>query len=162
MSYGHAAELQRTQPPLSRLEYLVSQLGVWAELNPSLRSLHSEFETICRELADQDIQRRYLDVRLAIAYRAVEIMQGYKDGVITEDDARDRLTALPRTRPPELYPASYRRWYDALLKAHASARHRTRQATIASRVTVALAVILGIYGIYIQRYGIHHGSFWQL
>jgi hypothetical protein len=27
--YGHAAELQRTQPPLSRLEYLVRQLGLY-------------------------------------------------------------------------------------------------------------------------------------
>lgn len=57
MSYGHAAELQRTQPPLSRLEYLVSQLGVWAELNPALRSLHSEFETICRELREAGADR---------------------------------------------------------------------------------------------------------
>jgi len=52
MSYGHANELQRTQPPLSRLDYLVSQLGVWANLNPSLRSLHSEFETIARQLRE--------------------------------------------------------------------------------------------------------------
>jgi hypothetical protein len=50
-SYGHAAELQRTQPPLSRLEYLIRQLGLWADANPSLRSLHSEFVTIHRELA---------------------------------------------------------------------------------------------------------------
>jgi hypothetical protein len=112
--------------------------------------------------AGQDIQRRYLDVRLAIAYRAVEIMQGYKDGGITEDDARDQLTALPRTRPPELYPATYRHWYDALLKAHAPARHRGKWSTAASRLTVVLAVVLGAYGIYIQRYGIHHGSFWML
>lgn len=52
MSYGHAAELQRTQPPLSRLEYLVRQLGLWADLNPDLRSLHSEFVTIHRELSE--------------------------------------------------------------------------------------------------------------
>jgi len=51
-SYGHAAELQRTQPPLSRLEYLIRQLGVWADLNPSLRGLHSEFVTIHRELRE--------------------------------------------------------------------------------------------------------------
>jgi hypothetical protein len=50
MSYGHASELQRTQPPLSRLEYLIRQLGLWADANPSLRSLHSEFVTIHREL----------------------------------------------------------------------------------------------------------------
>jgi hypothetical protein len=52
VSYGHAAELQRTQPPLSRLEYLIRQLGIWADANPSLRSLHSEFVTIGRELRE--------------------------------------------------------------------------------------------------------------
>ena len=51
-NYGHAAELQRTQPPLSRLEYLVRQLGEWAKLNPALRGLHSEFETIHQELRE--------------------------------------------------------------------------------------------------------------
>ena len=51
-SYGHAPELQRTQPPLGRLEYLVRQLGLWADLNPALRSLHSEFVTIHRELVE--------------------------------------------------------------------------------------------------------------
>jgi hypothetical protein len=52
MSYSHASELQRTRPPLSRLDYLNRQLGEWAKLNPSLRSLHSEFETIARELRE--------------------------------------------------------------------------------------------------------------
>jgi selenocysteine lyase/cysteine desulfurase len=52
MSYGHAASLQRTQPPLSRLEYLNRQLGERVKLNPSLRSLHSEFETIARDLRE--------------------------------------------------------------------------------------------------------------
>ncbi len=51
-NYSHADELQRTQPPLSRLEYLVRQLGEWANLNPALRSLHSEFVTIHRQLAE--------------------------------------------------------------------------------------------------------------
>jgi hypothetical protein len=51
-NYGHAAELQRTQPPLSRLEYLVRQLGLWADVNPALRELHSEFVTIARELRE--------------------------------------------------------------------------------------------------------------
>jgi hypothetical protein len=44
--------LQRTQPPLNRLEYLVRQLGLWADLNPALRSLHSEFVAIHRELRE--------------------------------------------------------------------------------------------------------------
>lgn len=55
--YGHASELQRTQPPLGRLEYLIRQLGLWADLNPSLRSLHCEFVTIHRELAEAGADR---------------------------------------------------------------------------------------------------------
>jgi hypothetical protein len=112
--------------------------------------------------AGQDIQRRYLDVRLALRYRAGQIMDQVLDGTLDEDKALDQLTALPRTRPSELYPETYRRWYDALLRQLAPARPRTRWATIASRVTVILAVLLGAYGVYIQRYGIHHGSFWKL
>lgn len=50
--YSHAASLQRTQPPLSRLEFLNRQLGEWAKVNPSLRSLHSEFETIAKDLRE--------------------------------------------------------------------------------------------------------------
>ena len=57
MSYGHAAELQRTQPPLSRLEYLVRQLGCWADKNPVLRPLHAEFVTIHHELREAGCDR---------------------------------------------------------------------------------------------------------
>jgi hypothetical protein len=112
--------------------------------------------------AGQDIQRRYLDVRLAMRYRAGEILNQAIKGTVDEDAALNALTALPRTRPPELYPATYRHWYDALLKAHAPARPRSKWATAASRLTVTLCVLLGIYGIYIQRYGIHAGHFWEL
>lgn len=112
--------------------------------------------------AGQDIQRRYLDVRLALRYRAEQILTRILGGTLDKGKGLDQLTALPRTRPSDLYPLTYRRWYDALLKEHAPARPRTRWATIASRLTVALAVLLGAYGVYIQRYGIHHGSFWKL
>ena len=112
--------------------------------------------------AGQDIQRRYLDVRLALRYRAEQILNAIMGGTTDKGKGLDELTALPRTRPSDLYPLTYRRWYDALLKEHAPARPRTRWATIASRLTVLLAVLLGAYGIYIQRYGIHHGSFWKL
>jgi hypothetical protein len=50
MSYSHASELSRFVPPAQQLDYLVRQLGVWADLNPSLRSLHSEFERVSREV----------------------------------------------------------------------------------------------------------------
>jgi hypothetical protein len=51
-SYDHAAELQRTQPPLSRLDYLVRQLRLWADANPALLSLYAEFGTIARQLRE--------------------------------------------------------------------------------------------------------------
>jgi len=51
-NYGHAPEMQRTQPPLSRLDYLVRQLGLWAKANPALLSLYSEFGTIAGELRE--------------------------------------------------------------------------------------------------------------
>lgn len=70
MSYGHADELQRTQPPLSRLEYLVRQLALWADLNPSLRSLHSEFETITRELREAGADK--LPAEIQTKYREQE------------------------------------------------------------------------------------------
>jgi hypothetical protein len=111
--------------------------------------------------AGQDIQRRYLDARLAFRYRAGEILRAYStNGKYSEEKALDELTAMPRTRPSELYPEAYRRWYDALLKIHAPARPRTRWTTIASRLTVALAVILGGYGVYAQRWGIPHHDLW--
>jgi hypothetical protein len=112
--------------------------------------------------AGQDIQRRYLDVRLALRYRAGAIMDAVLGGTLDEDKGLDQLTRLPRTRPSELYPLTYRRWYDALLKERALARPRSRWSTFASRATVIICVLLGAYGIYIQRYGIHHGSFWKL
>lgn len=111
--------------------------------------------------AGQDIQRRYLDARLAFRYRAGEILHAFStNGKYSEDKALDELTAMPRTRPSELYPEAYRRWYDALLKVRAPARPRTRWTTVASRVTVALAFILGGYGIYAQRWGIPHHDLW--
>jgi hypothetical protein len=57
VNYGHAAELQRTQPPLSRLDYLVRQLGVWAARNPALQSLHAEFVTVTRDLREGGADR---------------------------------------------------------------------------------------------------------
>jgi hypothetical protein len=111
--------------------------------------------------AGADIQRRYLDGRLSIAYLAEAILAGFKAGDITPDKARDQLTAMPRTRPSELYPATYRHWYDSLLRQHAAARPRSRATKFASRATVFVLVLLGAYGIYAQRYGIPHHDLWM-
>lgn len=47
MSYGHAHELLadgKTKSPADELRVAVRKLGAWAELNPSLRELHADFE----------------------------------------------------------------------------------------------------------------------
>jgi hypothetical protein len=110
--------------------------------------------------AGADIQRRYLDGRLHVTYLAELILRGFKRGDIPESRARDQLTAMPRTRPSELYPATYRHWYDSLLAQHAPARPRTRGDKIAARATVIVLVLLGAYGVYAQRWGIPHGDLW--
>ena len=43
---SHAANLADGTPdPIAGLAHAVRQLGAWADLNPALRGLHSEFET---------------------------------------------------------------------------------------------------------------------
>ena len=49
--YGHAAELMRSVPAAQQLDYLVRQLGLWADLNPGLRELASEFARVSREIS---------------------------------------------------------------------------------------------------------------
>ena len=110
--------------------------------------------------AGADIQRRYLDRRLNIAYLAERMLDQFKGGDLTRDKARDELTALPAAQPSELYPATYRHWYDDLLARHAPARPTTRWAKLGSRATVFVLVVLGAYGIYAQRWGIPHRDLW--
>lgn len=51
--YDHAEALQRNQPPVVKLAYLVNELRKWAELNPELRILHSEFAGLLREMQEK-------------------------------------------------------------------------------------------------------------
>lgn len=50
MGYDHATELAASQPPIDKLRFLVSELKKWADLNPDLRTLHTEFVMVEREL----------------------------------------------------------------------------------------------------------------
>lgn len=50
--YDHAAELQYSQPPEVKLRYLVNELKAWADLNPKLKILHSEFAAVLREFRE--------------------------------------------------------------------------------------------------------------
>jgi hypothetical protein len=50
--YDHATELSQSQPPVVKLDYLVNELKAWAELNPPLKVLHSEFAGLLREMKE--------------------------------------------------------------------------------------------------------------
>jgi hypothetical protein len=110
--------------------------------------------------AGADIQRRYLDRRLSVYYLAERILHAYRENPATETSALNQLTAMPRTKPSELYPATYRHWYETLLAQRAAPRPTSRWIMFISWAVVAGLVILGGYGIYAQRWGIPHGNLW--
>lgn len=41
-----------SQPPERQLEFLVTELGRWAKLNPALVSLYAEFSRVSREISE--------------------------------------------------------------------------------------------------------------
>lgn len=110
--------------------------------------------------AGADIQRRWLDRRLSVAYLAERLLDAFSAGDLSRDKARDQLTALPDSQPSELYPATYRAWYDRLLAAHTPARPTSRWVRLISWLIVAGLVILGAYGVYAQRWGIPQHDLW--
>jgi hypothetical protein len=111
--------------------------------------------------AGADIQRRLgLDRRLSVYYLAEKLLDQFAAGEITRDKALAQLTALPDALPSQLYPATYRHWYQRLLAERAPARPITRLALFMSRATVLVLIILGAYGIYAQRWGIPHHDLW--
>ena len=110
--------------------------------------------------AGADIQRRYLDRRLSVAYLAENLLDRFKAETLTRDKARDQLTGLPDAKPSQLYPATYRHWYERLLAVHALARPTTRLNRFISWAVVAVLVVLGAYGIYAQRWGIPQNDLW--
>ena len=50
--YSHTEELMQSQTPVVKLSFLVGQLKAWADLNPGLRELHSEFAGLLREMKE--------------------------------------------------------------------------------------------------------------
>jgi hypothetical protein len=59
--YDHAAELQRSQPPVIKMGFLVDELKAWAAANPSLKVLHSEFAALLREMREAQEAERQAD-----------------------------------------------------------------------------------------------------
>lgn len=109
--------------------------------------------------AGYDAQRFYLGKRLAVNYAADQILDGFKDNLISHDKARNELTAMRRADPAIWYPASYRRLYDRLLAARAAVRKYGKLSTVTFALFVLLFVVIGGWGVYLRKYGISHG-FW--
>jgi hypothetical protein len=110
--------------------------------------------------AGADIQRRWLDRRLSVYYLAEKLLDLFSAGKLSRDKALAQLTALPDALPSQLYPATYRTWYQRLLAEHAPARPTSRWTRFVSWLVVAGLIILGLYGIYAQRWGIPHHNLW--
>ena len=51
--YDHATELAARQPAEVKMAYLVNELKAWADANPPLKVLHSEFAGLLREMREQ-------------------------------------------------------------------------------------------------------------
>lgn len=109
--------------------------------------------------AGQDIQRFNLDKRLALYYRAENLMGAFGSHQLTMDQALPRLTRMRRLDPAWYYPFSYRDRYSDLLARHRPVRHYGLGSSIGIRLTVALVLIVGLWGVYLRKYGIGHG-FW--
>lgn len=110
--------------------------------------------------AGLDINRFFLGKRLAISYLADAILVKFAEKLISQEQARNELTAMRRTDPGKFYPYSYRLRYQTLLEAHAPVRHYSRWNTVAIIAIVASLVVLGAYGLYVLHYGVKHG-YWK-
>jgi hypothetical protein len=59
MSYGHASQLASGQPdPVAALDTAIRRLGAWADLNPGLRELHSEFKACLAGILELNLRTR--------------------------------------------------------------------------------------------------------
>jgi hypothetical protein len=109
--------------------------------------------------AGYDIQRYFIGKRLWITYTADRILLGFKAEEITQDAARNKLTRMRRADPSLLYPISYRRLYDKLLAQRAKVREYSSWSRWVFGLGMAIALIIGLWGVYLRKWGIGHG-FW--
>lgn len=110
--------------------------------------------------AGYDAQRFYLGKRLAVNYRADQILDNFLADPTTHVKARNELTAMRRADPSILYPASYRHLYDRLLARHAAVRRYGKLSTLTFALGILVFVVIGAWGVYLRKYGIGHG-FWM-
>ena len=110
--------------------------------------------------AGDDVQRYFLGKRLAISYAADQVLEDFQSGVISLDNARNKITRMRRADPSALYPLSYRLRYARLLKAHAPVKHYSRASAIGISGVVVILAVLAAYGLYVRHYGVTHG-FWM-
>jgi len=111
--------------------------------------------------AGADINRYFIGKRLAVTFSA--------DGIIASllavppqmspDDPRDKRTRMRRADPSLWYPVSYRRMYDYLLSTRAKVRHYSRWSKWVFGLGLLIALAIGLWGVYLRKYGISHG-FW--
>lgn len=111
--------------------------------------------------AGRDVQRYFLGKRLAATYGAEDILSDFERAIITQDTARDRLTAMRRTSPGILYPVTYQLRYKALLKRREPAQRHSRWAGAATVGFVLILIVLAGYGLYVRKWGISHPPFWM-
>jgi hypothetical protein len=104
-----------------------------------------------------DVQLHFLEIRLAVAYAADEILQAFRDGGMTLAAARDALTRMKRTEPVKAYPPVYRIRYQALLAAEVRPEAHGRGTTILMAAVLVILPVLTIYGLYVRYWGAKHG-----
>jgi hypothetical protein len=109
--------------------------------------------------AGADINQYFAGKRLAISYAANTILEDFAAGKITQDKARNELTGMRRADPSLLYPWSYRQLYARLLAAHARVRDYSRWSKWVIGLGMVIALVIGLWGVYLRKYGIAH-HFW--
>jgi hypothetical protein len=117
--------------------------------------------------AGADIQRYFGTRRLAVPYAADAILDGFAlwvrdgnaPGAISKETARNELTGMRRADPSLWYPVTYRRLYARLLAAHAAVRQYSKASKWVFGAGLVLALVIGLWGVYLRKWGIAHG-FW--
>lgn len=110
--------------------------------------------------AGQDVQRFFLRQRLAVAYRAEQLLTSFADGDLELAEARDKLTSMRGTEPGVLYPESYRWRYRSMLSKRLPAVMKGKGETFAIVAFVLVSTVLAGYGLYVRKWGVSHG-FWM-
>lgn len=109
-----------------------------------------------------DVQRYYLRRRLSVAYAAEEMLDRFRRGLLTRDEARDQLTAMRSARPGEIYPAAYQARYDSMLSSRVTSQQGSRVSSVSIRAALLVGVVLCLYGLYAKYIGIPSGHLWKL